>query len=64
MAEQSTTGSTTTNLHDRIDAVAEIRPDAYHFALAFLIGASRVNPDLRDRIESAIDYVERMVNRD
>ncbi len=59
MAEQDTA-----KLHDRLDTIAETRPEVYHHALAFLIGASRVNPDLRDRIESAVDYVERMVNRD
>ncbi len=59
MSEQNTA-----KLHDRLDTIAETRPEVYQFALAWLIGASRVNPGLRDRIESAIDYVERMVSRD
>ncbi len=59
MAEQNTA-----KLHERLDVIAATRPEVYHFALAFLIGAARVNSDLRDSIESAVDYVERMVNRD
>ncbi len=51
-------------LHERLNKVAEDFPDVHKFALAFLIGAARVNSDLRERIENAVDYVERAFGHD
>ncbi len=56
----------TAKLHDRLDALAAVRPqtNVYHFALSWLIGAARVNSDLRDSIEHAISYVESTFDHD
>ncbi len=51
-------------LHERLNKVAEVFPDVHKFALAFLIGAAEANPDLRVRIEGAVDYVERTFGHD
>ncbi len=53
MAEQDTA-----KLYERLEAVARVRPEVYQFALAWLVGAARVNQDLQEHIEHAIDYVE------
>ncbi len=51
-------------LLERLSKVAEVSPDVHKLALAFLIGAAEVNPDLRVRIEGAVDYVEKTFGHD
>lgn len=53
---------TTTKRHsevqmDRIKELAEINPDVYRFALAWLAGAGDVDGELGNHVDDAIEYV-------
>lgn len=38
-------------------------PDAHAYAFAWLAGAATINPELREHLDKAINYVERTFTR-
>ena len=48
---------------ERMEDLAESRPDAYILAFAWLAGAGDINPELGERVDKAIDFVERTFPR-
>ena len=43
----------------RMDKLTETTPDVYRYAFAWLAGAGSVDSELAERIDKAIDFVER-----
>ncbi len=62
MTEQNTTRRHTQMV--RMKELAEIHPLAYTLAFAWLAGVGDINKELGERVDDAIDYVERTYSND